>query len=306
MSETVLITGGTGLIGRRLTQLLLHQGYQVSCLSRSAKPIPNVQVYQWDVHREIIDPAAVTSADYIIHLAGAGIADERWSEARKREIMDSRTQSTLLLARALLKHPNRVKAFVSSSAIGYYGGNTGDAVQTETSPAGTDFMALVTRAWEQSVEAVAAVGLRTVLLRTGVVLTLDGGALPRLVQPIRLGAGSPLGSGRQYVSWIHVDDLCRMYIQALTDSAWSGAYNAVASQPVTNADLTRAIARQLGKPLFMPNVPAFSIQLLFGEMAVVVLGSSRVVNQRIRRETSFQYAFDDLGRALADLLTKKS
>ncbi|WP_266362547.1 TIGR01777 family oxidoreductase [Tellurirhabdus rosea] len=303
MSETVLITGGTGVIGRRLTQLLLQQGFQVSYLSRSSKPVPNVRVFPWDVHRGTIDPSAVTTADYIIHLAGAGIADGRWTDERKQEIIDSRTQSTLLLARTMLETGHRPKSFVSSSAIGFYGGDTGDRILTESSPAGTDFMGLVTQAWEESVEAVSALGIRTVKLRTGVVLTMDGGALPKLVQPVRLGAGAPLGSGKQYVSWIHADDLCRMYIQAMTDPSWTGVYNAVAAKPVTNAELTRQIAKVLDKPLFLPNVPAFSLRLLFGEMAVVVLGSSRVLNQRIQQQTGFVYSFQTLKSALQAALT---
>lgn len=303
MSETVLITGGTGVIGRRLTQLLLQQGFQVSYLSRSSKPVPNVRVFPWDVHRGTIDPSAVTTADYIIHLAGAGIADGRWTDERKQEIIDSRTQSTLLLARTMLETGHRPKSFVSSSAIGFYGGDTGDRILTESSPAGTDFMGLVTQAWEESVEAVSALGIRTVKLRTGVVLTMDGGALPKLVQPVRLGAGAPLGSGKQYVSWIHADDLCRMYIQAMTDPSWTGVYNAVAAEPVTNAELTRQIAKVLDKPLFLPNVPAFSLRLLFGEMAVVVLGSSRVLNQRIQQQTGFVYSFQTLKSALQAALT---
>ncbi len=308
MSQTILITGGTGSIGRRLVQLLQKKGYSVSLLSRSNKPVPGVQVYQWDVKTGQIDTQAIAGADAIIHLAGAGIADERWSDARKREILESRTQSTALLAQTLQKIPNRVRTFVSSSAIGYYGGDTGDRPVTESSQAGTDFLAHVTRAWERSVEEIAVIKtngipIRTVRIRTGVVLTMAGGALPKLAQPIRLGAGAPIGTGQQYISWIHVDDLCQMYIQALETESWHGAYNGVAPGPVTNEELTRQIADVLNRPLLLPKIPSFAIKLAFGELAVTVLGSSLVLNKRIAHETTFRYKFPKLREALEDLLS---
>ena len=302
MPQTVLLTGGTGTIGRRLTQLLKQQGYTVSLLSRSNKPIDGVTVYTWDIHKGELDHRAIETADYIIHLAGAGIADERWTDARKREIIESRTLSTQLLADALANYPHHVKAFVSSSAIGYYGADTGDRPMVESSPAGSDFMAQVVRAWEQSADAVAALGIRTVKIRTGVVLTMEGGALPKLVQPIRLGAGAALGSGQQYMSWIHIDDICQMFIQALEDETWRRAYNAVAPEPVTNEELTRAIAEVLHKPLILPRVPAFALKLVFGEMAIAVLGSSLVLSKRIQHETDFSFHFPKLKDALVDLL----
>ena len=302
MTQTVLLTGGTGTIGRRLTQLLQQKGYAVSLLSRSNKPIDGVSVYTWDVKKGQIDPKAVQTADYIIHLAGAGIADERWTDARKQEIIESRTQSTGLLADMLIKYKHHLKAFISSSAIGFYGGDSGDRPMVESSSAGSDFMAQVVRSWERSVDQVAALGIRTVKIRTGVVLTMDGGALPKIAQPIRLGVGAPLGSGQQYMSWIHIDDICRMYIQAMEDETWQGVYNGVAPGAVTNKELTRQIADLLHRPLIMPNIPAFGIKLLFGEMAVAVLGSSNVLNKRIQEETTFTYQFPKLKDALVDLL----
>lgn len=302
MTQTVLITGGTGTIGRRLTQLLQQQGYQVSWLSRSTKPVPGLTVYQWDVNRGHIDPQAIRTADYIIHLAGAGIADERWTDERKAEILNSRTRSTDLLAQALASSMHSVKAFVGGSAIGYYGGDTGDRPLTETSAGGSDFLAQVVRAWERAEDQVAVLGIRTVKIRTGVVLTMAGGALPKLAQPVRLGAGAPIGSGQQYISWIHLDDLCRVFIQAMTDPSWQGVYNAVAPTPVTNETLTRAIARVLKRPMLLPNIPNFVIKLMFGELAITVTGGNYVLNKRIADETTFQYQFGDLQRALEDLL----
>ena len=300
--ETVLITGGTGMIGRRLTQLLQQQGYTVTYLSRTPKQEGNVQSYGWDVAQGRIDGRAIQTADHIIHLAGAGIADSRWTDARKREILDSRTQSTALIANALENTQHHVKSFISSSAIGYYGGDTGDRPLRENSPAGTDFLAQVTRAWEQSVEPIMALGIRTVRIRTGVVLSMEGGALPKLVQPIKLGVGAPIASGQQYISWIHLDDICGLFIEATRNGLWLGVYNGVAPDPVTNADLTHLIARVLEKPQIMPNIPAFAIKLMFGELAITVLGGNYVLNRRVADETDFHYKFPDLRKALEDLL----
>lgn len=302
MSQTILLTGGTGTIGRQLTQLLVQQGYQVSVLSREAKPIPGINVYQWDIKKGHIDPKAIQTADHIIHLAGAGIADERWTDKRKDEILNSRTQSTELLAQALSRNSHKVKSFIATSAIGFYGGDTGDRPITETTEGGSDFLAQVVRAWERSEDRVAALGIRTVKLRVGVVLTMAGGALPKLAQPIRLGVGAPIGSGQQYISWIHIDDLCRMYCQALTDESWQGVYNAVAPTPVTNETLTKAIAKVLHRPTIVPTIPAFVIKMMFGELAITVIGGNYVLNKRIADETSFQYQYGDLNTALENLL----
>lgn len=302
MPQTVLITGGTGVIGRRLTQLLRQQGFQVSLLSRSAKALPDVTIYQWDIKKAQLDPQAIATADYIIHLAGEGIADGRWTDARKDEILTSRTQSTELIAKALRETKHHVRAFLGASAIGYYGGDTNDRPLVETTEGGTDFMAQVVRAWERSEDQVAALGIRTVKFRIGVVLMADGGALPKLAQPIRLGAGAPIGSGQQYISWIHLDDLCQLFITALTNESWRGVYNAVAPTPVTNETLTRAIAQVLHRPLLLPNIPAFAIKLAFGEMGIVVTGGNYVLNKRITDETAFRYKYADLTNALEDLL----
>lgn len=302
MSKTVLITGGTGMIGSRLTTLLLEKGYEVSYLSRQKEPVPNVKVYRWDVAKGIIDEEALVKADYLIHLAGAGIADQRWTRARQQEIITSRTHSIELIARHLQGRPYKLKAFVSSSATGFYGANTGDIRLTEETRSGTDFLSHVTRSWENASELIHNVGVRTTKLRVGVVLSNEGGALPKIAAPIRWGVGSPLGSGKQWVSWIHIEDLCKMYIEALENEKWSGIYNAVAPTPVTNEDLTSQIAKVLQRPLWLPNVPSFALKILFGQMADVVLGSNYVINHRIANTTDFTYAFESVSAALQDLL----
>lgn len=290
------------MIGSHLTTLLLEKGYEVSYLSRKKEPIPNVKVYKWDVSKGIIEEEALAKADYLIHLAGAGIADQRWTRERQQEIITSRTQSIELIARHLQGRPYKLKAFVSSSATGFYGANTGDIRLTEETRSGTDFLSHVTRSWENASELIHNVGVRTTKFRVGVVLSKEGGALPKIAAPIRWGVGSPLGSGKQWVSWIHIEDLCKMYIEALENEKWNGIYNAVAPTPVTNKDLTSQIAKVLKRPLWLPNVPSFALKILFGQMADVVLGSNYVVNDRIAKTTDFTYSFESVSAALQDLL----
>jgi uncharacterized protein (TIGR01777 family) len=303
---TVLITGGTGLIGTHLTRLLQQRGYTVAYLTRSTPDhLPaGVRAYRWDYRAGTLDEAALRQADYLIHLAGAGVADGRWTEERRREIIESRTLTTQLLARKLREVPHRVQAFVCASAIGYYGADTGTEWISEQYTPGLDFLAEVTVAWEEAADAVAALGIRTVKLRTGIVLSTEGGALAKLLVPIRLGVGSPLGTGQQYQSWLHIDDMAGMYLEALENPTWSGAYNAVAPAPVTNAELTRTTAEVLGKPFWAPHVPAWALRALYGEMAVVVLGGNYILNQRIRLETDFEYRYPTLRPALEDLLKR--
>jgi hypothetical protein len=301
MPQKVLITGGTGLIGSRLTELLLEKGFEVAYLSRRKSEATQVKVYLWDLEKGYVAEEAIRQADCIIHLAGAGVADQRWTSSRKQEILESRTRSSQLLYEYLQRTPHRVKAFLSASAIGIYGADRGEELLTETSSLGNDFLAEVTKAWEGAVQPVAGLGIRTVLLRIGIVLSNKGGALSKMAQPIRLGAGSPLGSGKQWISWIHVDDLCRLFLYCLENPDLQGPYNAVAPEPATNEALTKQIAEVLGKPLFMPNVPAFALKLALGEMATTVLGSAKVSSQKITR-AGFTYQFPNLAPSLRDLL----
>lgn len=302
LMKTVLITGGTGLVGTRLTEMLLAKGYAVAHLSRNAGKNPLVKSYRWDVEKGEIDTNALAEADYLVHLAGAGIADKRWSATRKKEILDSRTRSIKLIASKLTTIPHHIQALVSASGISYYGMDTGAEWISEQFTEGADFLADVSVAWEAAADAVAALGVRTVKLRTGIVLSNKGGALPQLALPIRWGVGAPLGSGKQYQSWIHIDDLCRLYIKAIEDDTMQGAYNAVAPNPITNTQFTQTVAKCLKRPLWLPNIPAFFMKLLLGEMAAVVLGGNYILNERITQETDFQYLFTESKKALEDLL----
>jgi uncharacterized protein len=297
--KTVLITGASGLIGTRLTELLLQRGDSVIHLSRS-KPDSTVPGFVWDIRNQKIDQDALHGVDTIVHLAGAGVADKRWTTARKREILESRTLSTKLLADELKRSKHSVRSFVCVSAIGYYGFNE-DEILTEERPPGNDFLANVTRQWEQQADAVKASGVRVVKLRTGVVLSEKGGALKEMSMPVKFFAGAPLGSGQQFVSWIHIDDLCGIFMKAIDDFSMQGVYNAVAPQPVTNREMTKAIGKVLHKPVFLPPVPGFVLKLILGEMAEIVINGSKVSAEKIQR-AGYTFRFIRVEDALKDLL----
>jgi hypothetical protein len=298
MGKKVLITGGTGLIGKQLTQMLLAKGYEVAFLSREKAQISSVQVFQWDIQKGYIEEGALDNLHFLVHLAGTNVGEGRWTEERKKAILESRTESIRLVARKLAEKQIKPAAFVSASGISYYGQDTGDRKNTENTPAGNDFLSHVSVEWEKAADEIAALGVRTVKLRTGIVISKHGGAIPKMALPARFGVGAPLGSGKQWMSWIHLDDMCRLYIEALENESWHGAYNAVAAPPVTNEDLTKAICKALHRPQWFPNVPAFALKLAFGEMAAVVLGGNYVVNERIVGETEFEYRYADLESAL--------
>ena len=303
MAKRILITGASGLIGTRLTELLLLQGHEVVHLGRSQRKGYNPS-FPWNVEKGTIDMRAMDSVDAIINLAGAGIADKRWTRARKKEILNSRVQSTGLLYDVLRKGNHQVKAFVSASAIGYYGPGDENELFTEASPAGIDFLAQVTKQWEEASEKINSPDIRVVKLRIGIVLSEKGGALKSMATPIKLGLGAALGTGKQYLSWIHLDDLCAAFIKAVEDNSMRGVYNAVAIQPVTNLELTRGIAKVLKRPLWLPAVPAFVLRLMLGEVSALVTTGSKVSSEKIRK-AGLTLIFTELDSALRDLLRAK-
>jgi uncharacterized protein (TIGR01777 family) len=298
----VLISGGTGSIGSLMADFLHRQGHEVGLLSRSEKNDGTFKTYKWNIKDNYLDPEALESCDYIIHLAGAGIADKAWTAGRKKEIIESRVLSTDLLYNQVKKHKTPLKAFISASAVGYYGQVTSNKNFTEKDKSANDFVGKTCFLWEQAAEQFEDLGIRTVRLRIGVVLMEKGGALEKMVQPIRMGFGSPLGSGKQYIPWIHVDDLIGMFYKALTSDDMSGAYNAVAPEPASNAEFTRILARVLNKKLWLPNVPAFVLKALLGERASLVLKGSRVSSQKIE-STGFTFKYTSLEPALKNLLS---
>ena len=290
MSRKVLISGGTGMIGTRLAEMLIDAGYEVALLSRQPTN-SHYRSFRWDLRAGIIDEAAIPYADYVVNLAGSSVSDGKWTDERKRDIMASRLGGTALLARELAKPGHQVRAFVSASAIGIYGDSADRVVNEETPPASSDdFLADVCRQWELAAHKVEQMGIRTVISRIGIVLSPEGGALVPLARTVKLMAGAALGSGRQYMSWIHLDDLCRLLMQMLEEPQWQGTYNAVAPHPVTNEEFTKTLADVLHRPLVLPKVPEFALNLMMGEMSEIVLASQRVsVEKTLRQGFTFEY-----------------
>jgi len=300
MHKNVLITGGSGLLGTRLTTLLMQKGYQISHLTRSSGH-GTIPTYEWSVNDGKIDSRSIIGVDTVVHLAGAGIADKRWTATRKMEILESRTKSSELLYQTLKQNAHHVKTFVSASAIGIYGEGGLERIFTEKDKPADDFLADVVKQWEESVDKIATLGIRVVKIRIGILLSERGGALAEMVKPIKWCVGSPLGSGKQILSWVHIDDVCRMFIKAIEDVAMDGVYNAVAPHPVSNKELTVAIAKALDKPLWAPNVPGFVLKLMLGEMSELVLKGSHVSSKKIR-DLGFEFEYTHLDNALRDLL----
>lgn len=281
MSEkNILITGASGLIGRELTKLLLQKGYSVSILSRSINNIPNVKTYLWDIEGKFIEAEALSNVDYIIHLAGANIGEKRWRPNRKEQIVSSRVESAELLYNNL-PNDNKLKAFISASAVGYYGAKTSNVIFEEDNCAASDFIGAVCQKWEKAADLFNSKAERVVKLRTGVVVSEYGGALEKIKMPIRYNVGSAIGTGKQYFPWIHISDLCNIYLKALDDDQMLDAYNAVAPEHINNKQVTLELARVMKKRIWLPNVPAFVMKILFGEMASIILEGSRVSAKKI-------------------------
>lgn len=308
--QIVLITGGTGMIGKELTNQLLQKGYQVIVLTRQLPEnnsiLPNISYALWDVKNKTIDIGAVQKADHIIHLAGAGVVDKKWTEAYKKEIQDSRTESSKLIVTALKNNTNKVKTVVSASAIGWYGADITPGVNpfVETGDASDDFLGKTCKLWEQSITPVEAMQIRLVKLRTGIVLSNSGGALAEFKKPVKLGIAGILGDGKQMVSWIHIDDLCRMYIAAIENENLSGVYNAVAPMPVSNKKLTIELAKQMNGQFFIPvHVPVFVLKIMMGTRSIEILKSNTVSCAKIQ-QTGFAFLYPEIEIALKQLCSK--
>jgi len=304
MKKNVLISGGSGFIGSHLSDLLIAKGYSVSILSRSEKQNKeDLFYYKWDVAKQTIDDNAVLKADYIIHLAGENIAEKRWTLKRKTEIIDSREKSTQLLYSVLKKNNKKLEAFISASAIGIYGAVNGEEICSESSPYANDFLGNTCQKWEDSIRFIENLNIRTVKVRTGLVLGKNDGFLKKLIPLFKMRLGSALGSGKQYMPWIHVDDLCNIYFQAIVNPNMEGAYNAAVTDNTTNTIFSKTLARIFGYSIWLPNVPAFLLRAVMGEMAVIVLTGRRVSSDKIE-QTGFQFKFKNLEEALRDCLIK--
>ena len=297
---SILVTGGTGLIGKKLCELLRNKGHKVTILSRNQVPKPNC--YYWNLETNYIDAKAVVEADFIIHLAGASIADKRWTKERKTALIESRLQSTNLLFQKIKELNPYLKAFISASGVGYYGTTTSTKIYEENDESGTDFLSEICKLWENASNQFKTLNVRTVILRTGLVFSEKGGAIEKISKPIKFGIGAALGSGKQYIPWIHIEDLCNMYIEAIENTEINGIYNAVAPEYITNKTLTKIIARTLKKPLWLPNIPTFVLKFILGEMAVILLEGSRISSKKIIT-VKFNFKYPTLTEALHNLIS---
>jgi uncharacterized protein len=303
--QTILITGGTGLVGKALSRLLLQKGYRVIILTRhlpaqSAVTVKNLHFALWNVKAGQIDITALQQADHIIHLAGAGVMDKKWNAAYKQEILSSRADSARLITDSLKNNNNKVKSLVSASAIGWY--QPSPQPHTETEPADDSFLGQTCRLWEESVQPVIAMGKRLVILRLGIVLSKEGGALKEFMTPIKWGVAAILGHGKQVISWIHIDDLCRLFLFAIENEQLQGVYNAVAPAPVSNKVLTITLAKKMKRLFYIPlHVPAFILKLMLGGRSIEILKSATVSCKKILA-AGFDFKFKAIDTALEDIV----
>jgi len=297
----ILISGGTGLIGKHLCPELKNRGYDVTLLSRKNSESNEFRTFRWNPEKGEIEEGAIESADYIIHLAGTNLGEKRWTPKQKQIIVDSRVKTANLIFKKLTEINHPLKAFISSSAVGYYGSVSAEIELEEANPPGKDFLAEVCLKWEEAADQFQKKGIRTVKIRSGVVLSRTGGVLAQMKVPVRSGIGSPLGTGRQYVPWIHVDDLCSVYIKAVEDNQMTGAFNAVAPDYKTNAEFMHTLAHVLKKPFWFPRIPSFMLELILGERASLVLEGNWISARKILHE-GFEFKYPDLETALRNLM----
>jgi uncharacterized protein (TIGR01777 family) len=298
---SVLITGGSGLIGRYLTTALLSEGYAVSHLSRNTGAYGKVRVFRWNPDKKTADPGIFEGVDYLIHLAGANIGDKCWTKKRKEEIVTSRAENARFLHKLISEGRIALKGYITASATGYYGSFTSERIFTEEDPPSEDFLGTTCRLWEEGADLFADMGIRTVKIRTAVILEKSDGALSKMMKPAKFGLVVRLGNGKQYFPWIHINDLCNIYLMALKDQNMSGAYNAVAPEHINHNDLVRTMAGIMDKPFFLPPVPAGIIRLLMGEMSDIVLKGSRISCEKIIK-AGYTFQFDKLDAALKNVI----
>ena len=299
----VLITGGAGLIGSYLSKRLLEKGYEVAILSRTKKIEISIPTYTWDYNINKIDKEAIDSADFIIHLAGTNIGEKRWTTERKQQILDSRVKSGEFILNKIIERNKKIRAFITASAVGYYGSITSDKIFIEDDNHFNDFIGNICKLWEQSANKFQSIGVRTVKLRTGIVLTKKGGALAKMIIPLKFGIGASLASGKQYLPWIHIDDLCDIYIKAIEDLEMKGTYNAVAPEHLSYKAFIEQLAIVFRKPFLNINIPSFMIKLIYGKMSEILINGSRVSSNKLVK-AGYEFKFPSIQSALTDLLAK--
>jgi hypothetical protein len=283
--------------------MLVARGHEVRHLSRRVRPEADYPTFQWDVAKGTIDQQALAGVEIVVNLAGAGIADARWTDARKRLIIASRTESTRLLKRAIQEAGSSVKAYVAGSAIGYYGDRS-DEVLTEDAAPGDGFLSESVRLWEEAIaEIPAELQIRTPVIRTGIVLSEKGGALPKMLLPLNAFTSTYFGDGQQWYSWVHIDDICRLFISAIEEDSWNGIYNGVAPQPVRNKTLAQALIDATGKSAVLFPAPAFGLKIALGEMSHTVLDSARCSSEKVEAQ-GFHFAHPEVTAAIRDILER--
>ncbi len=296
-----IVSGASGLIGTALTKALRDRGDTVLHLVRKSESQPaSSSEIRWDPLSARVDVQAMEGADAVVHLSGANVSEGRWTPARKQVLRSSRLDSTRVLVDSLARLRQKPKVFVSASAVGYYG-NRGDEILTETARPGSDFLSLLARDWEAEAARAAEAGIRTVILRFGVILSGAGGALPEIIRPFKLGVGGPLGSGRQWLSWIALEDAVDAIQSAVVKPDWRGPINVVAPEPIRNAEFAKIVGRVLHRPAILP-APAFMLRLALGEMAdALLLASQHVIPERLLK-SAYAFKFPDLEGALRTML----
>lgn len=302
MKKKILITGGAGFVGRKLAKLLIEKGYQVSILSRQKRQnTATISYYQWDVEMGVIEEQAILDADVIINLAGENIAQKRWTQTRKKQLVDSRVNAIQLIHQVLQAKNKKIDSFISASGIGIYGAFTSNKTFNENSKLANDFLGETCQKWEAATDSIASLNIRTVIIRTGLVLGKNDGFLSKLIPVFKYRLGSVIGTGQQYMPWIHIHDLCGIYAFAVENEQVQGPYNAAVKDGTTNALFSSELAKQFGYKIFLPNISKILIRILMGEMATIILKGQRVSPQKII-DAGFQFKYTTLSQALKNCL----
>jgi uncharacterized protein (TIGR01777 family) len=297
----ILITGGKGLIGSQLTKTLSDKGFEVAVLTRKPDGAGQFTQYYWNPQKGEIDEQALLKTDCIIHLSGANIAEKRWTKKRREELISSRVDSAFFLFQKVKELKTPLKSFISASAIGWYGMETSDTIYAEDAKCSKGFLGQLCRDWEVVADRFIDLGCKVSKIRTGIVLSDKGGALKKITTPIIWGQGAPLGSGKQYMPCIHIDDLCEIYTQLVEDKLSYGVYNAVAPDHITNEELTKLLAQSLEKHLWMPNIPSWALYMLLGKMSAMLLNGSRVSSDKLIKN-GFVFSYPTIRRAIASII----